>query len=163
MECQYAIDDFVNRRDTDAKTRVLERFAQWVEPVGEIIAATPAEDIVERPLCDRVPLQYWSKGRVTLLGDAAHPVVPSLGQGANMAFEDAYKLAECLDRASNPAAAFAAYEQSRIPRTTTIYDRSADVGRRAARPDSETIFKEMMKPAQMERDDFDAWLYSYQP
>lgn len=158
-----SIDDFVNRRDTDAKTRVLERFAQWVEPVGEIIAATPAEDIVERPLCDRVPLQYWSKGRVTLLGDAAHPVVPSLGQGANMAFEDAYKLAECLDRASNPAAAFAAYEQSRIPRTTTIYDRSADVGRRAAQPDSETIFKEMMKPAQMERDDFDAWLYSYQP
>jgi salicylate hydroxylase len=156
-------DDFVNRRDTDAKTRVLERFAQWVEPVGEIITATPAEDIVERPLCDRSPLQHWSKGRVTLLGDAAHPVVPSLGQGANMAFEDAYKLAECLDRAPNIAAAFAAYEQSRIPRTTAIYDRSADVGRRAYQPDSETIFKEMMKPSQMEQNDFDAWLYSYQP
>ena len=123
-------DDFVNRRDTDAKTRVLERFAQWAEPVGEIIAATPAEDIVERPLCDRVPLQHWSKGRVTLLGDAAHPVVPSLGQGANMAFEDAYELAECLDRAPNTAAAFADYERSRIPRTTAIYDRSADVGDR---------------------------------
>ena len=65
-------DDFVNRRDTDAKTRVLERFAQWVEPVGEIIAATPASAIVERPLSDRAPLQHWSKGHVTLLGDAAH-------------------------------------------------------------------------------------------
>ena len=155
-------DDFVNRRDTDAKTRVLERFAQWVEPIGEIIAATPAAAIVERPLSDRSPLQHWSKGNVTLLGDAAHPVVPSLGQGANMAFEDAHKLAECLD-APNITAALAAYEQSRIPRTTAIYDRSADVGRRAYQPDSETIFKEMMKPAQMAHDDFEAWLYSYQP
>lgn len=86
-------DDFVHQRATTPKTRVLEQFADWAEPVGAIIEATPTEDIVEQPICDRLPLQRWSEGRVTLLGDAAHAVVPSLGQGANMAFEDAYELA----------------------------------------------------------------------
>jgi len=67
-------DDYVNRRATDAKTHVLKIFAGWAEPVGAIIAATPA--YCRAPICDRPPLDRWSKGRVTLLGDAAHPVVP---------------------------------------------------------------------------------------
>jgi len=156
-------DDFVHQRKTDAKTRVLERFAEWAEPVADIIKATPEEDIVERPICDRPPLQHWSKGSVTLLGDAAHSVVPSLGQGANMAFEDAYELAECLSVAPNVAAALSAYEKSRIPRTTAIYERSTDQGHRAYQPDSETTLSEMMKISQANQNDFEAWLYSYPP
>lgn len=156
-------DDYVNRRATDAKTHVLKIFAGWAEPVGAIIAATPAADIVERPICDRPPLDRWSKGRVTLLGDAAHPVVPSLGQGANTAFEDAYELAECLAVAPNIEAALNAYENSRIPRTAIIYDRSATQGYKAYQPDSENTFTEMMKPSFRSQDDFEAWLYRYNP
>ncbi|PSB42765.1 FAD-binding monooxygenase [Cyanosarcina cf. burmensis CCALA 770] len=156
-------DDYVNRRATDAKTHALEILAGWAEPVGAIIAATPAADIVERPICDRSPLDRWSKGRVTLLGDAAHPVVPALGQGANTAFEDAYELAECLAVAPNIEAALNAYENSRIPRTAIIYDRSATQGYKAYQPDSENTFTEMMKPSFRSQDDFEAWLYRYNP
>lgn len=156
-------DDPVCQQATDAKTRVMETFAGWAEPVGEIVEATLADDIVERPIWDRPPLQSWSKGRVTLLGDAAHPVVPSLGQGANMAFEDAYELSVCLLCAPTIEMALNAYENSRIPRTEVIYDRSATQGYRSYQPDSETTFREMMKPNQINQDEFQAWLYNYKP
>jgi salicylate hydroxylase len=156
-------DDFVHQRRIIPKARVLERFADWAEPVGAIIKATPAADIVERPICDRLPLDLWSKGRVTLLGDAAHPVVPSLGQGANTAFEDAYELAECLAVAPNIEAALNTYENSRIPRTAVIYDRSAAQDCSAYQPDSENTFTEIMKPSFRSQDDFEAWLYRYNP
>jgi salicylate hydroxylase len=155
--------EFSRQAPPNPRLRVLEAFANWAEPVTEIIAATPEADIVERPIHDRPPLPHWSQGRVTLLGDAAHPVVPSLGQGANMAFEDAYELAACLAIAPKIETALNMYENSRIPRTTEIYDRSAEQGRLAYQPDSETIFGEMMKPSQMSQDDFEAWLYRYQP
>lgn len=156
-------DDSVCQRATDAKDRVLEIFAEWTEPVGAILKATPAEDIVERPICDRTPLPRWSSGRVTLLGDAAHPVVPSLGQGANTAFEDAYELAECLSGAPSIQAALEAYDRRRIPRTEAIYTRSANLGERSYKPDSEATFREMMKASQMNQDEFQEWLYSYKP
>ena len=78
------------------KNLVLDTYSGWGDLVESIVKATPAADIVERPICDRPPLRHWSRGRVTLLGDAAHPVVPTLGQGANMTFEDAYEIAEFL-------------------------------------------------------------------
>jgi len=156
-------DDSVCQRATDAKARMLEIFAEWTEPVEAILKATPADDIVERPICDRIPLPRWSSGRVTLLGDAAHPVVPSLGQGANSAFEDAYELAECLSSAPSIEGALEAYEHSRIPRLEAIYTQSADRGERSYKQDSETVFREMMKPSQMNQDKFEEWLYSYKP
>jgi len=156
-------DDSVCERATDAKARMLEIFAEWTEPVEAILKATPAEDIVERPICDRIPLPRWSSGRVTLLGDAAHPVVPSLGQGANSAFEDAYELAECLSSAPSIEGALEAYDRRRIPRLEAIYTQSAHRGERSYKPDSETVFREMMKPSQMNQDEFEEWLYSYKP
>jgi salicylate hydroxylase len=76
----------------------------------------------------RAPLPKWSVGRVSLLGDACHPTVPFLGQGANMAIEDAYVLAACLAQgARDPAAALARYEEARRERTTTIVRRSAEL------------------------------------
>ncbi len=156
-------DDFVHQKSKTPKTRVLERFADWADPVGAIVEATPADKIVELPICDRPPLQTWSKGRVVLLGDAAHPVVPSLGQGANMAFEDACELAACLSTASDIETALKNYEKRRIPRTTTIYDRSATAGYRSYQPDSETTMREMMTSPQMSENEFETWLYGYQP
>lgn len=157
-----SIDDFVHQWAKTPKNRVLERFGEWAEPVGALIKATPANSIVERPICDRPPLKRWSEGRVTLLGDAAHPVVPSLGQGANMAFEDADELATCLATASNIEAALKAYENSRIPRTAIIYERSATVGYRSYQSDSEKTLSEMIN-SQISQDEFQAWLYRYQP
>lgn len=149
MERQCLIDDFIHQWATTPKTGVLERFADWAEPVGAIIEATPADDIVEQSICDRPPLQRWSEGTVVLLEDAAHPVVPSLGQGANMAFEDAYKLAVCISATSNIGTALKAYQNSHIPRTTVIYEHSATVGYRSYQLDSETTLSEMMKLSQM--------------
>ena len=67
---------------------------------------------------DRDPLPRWTSGRVTLLGDAAHPMMPTLAQGAAMAIEDAAVLAGALAAAPNdPVAAMRHYETVRRPRT----------------------------------------------
>ena len=72
-------------------------------------------------LFDRDPLPSWNKGRVTLLGDAAHPMLPFLGQGAAMGFEDAWVLARELARSCKDVpAALMAYEAERRPRTTKV-------------------------------------------
>jgi salicylate hydroxylase len=72
-------------------------------------------------LCDREPIKEWSKGRVTLLGDAAHPMLQYLAQGANMAIEDAVQLAEELGvEPDDPAAAFQRYQQARYLRTARV-------------------------------------------
>jgi salicylate hydroxylase len=146
-----------------AKLRVLETFSGWAEPLPTIINHTPAELIVERPICDRPPLKAWSQGRVTLLGDAAHPVVPSMGQGANMAFEDACEFARCLAQSSTIEAAFHAYETRRIPRTEVIYTRSAYQGDRAYQADSEAVLREVLEISQLSQEAFDHWLYEYKP
>ena len=141
----------------DVKNRVLETYSGWADLVDAIIKATPAQDIVERTICDRPPVRTWTKGRVTLLGDAAHPVVPALGQGANMAFEDAYELAAFLSTAPNIDAGLRAYEESRIPRTEAISVRSAKQGFSSYKPDSDETL------AEISEGEFQAWLYGYQP
>lgn len=72
-------------------------------------------------LCDRDPVRHWSEGRVTLLGDAAHPMLPYLAQGACMAVEDSVCLAALLAEAPDDAhSAFLAYENARYPRTSSV-------------------------------------------
>jgi salicylate hydroxylase len=147
----------------EVKSRVLEVFAGWAEPVQGVVEATDANDIVERPIYDRPPLQTWSQGRVTLLGDAAHPVVPVLGQGANTAFEDAWELGECLAHAPSIEAALARYENSRIQRTQVIQARSAFQGARSYDADAETFLRGVTQQAQMNQSEFEEWLYNYKP
>jgi 2-polyprenyl-6-methoxyphenol hydroxylase-like FAD-dependent oxidoreductase len=74
----------------------------------------------EYPMCDRDPLPRWSEGRVTLLGDAAHPMYPVGSNGASQAILDARALADQLAGAASPAAALAAYEAERRPLTAAI-------------------------------------------
>lgn len=109
-----SIDDFSNQRGISPKNRVLKRFFDWTDPIGAIVAATPEEAILETPLCDRFSLQRWSQGRVTLIGDAAHPILPALEQGVNVIIEDAHKLADCLATASDVETALKAYDNRRI-------------------------------------------------
>ena len=93
-------------------------FASWPEPARAIIAAVEAP--WRSALYDRPPLQRWSKGRATLLGDAAHPMLPFLAQGAAMAIEDAAALAESLDGASDIPAALLSYEKRRLLRNSKV-------------------------------------------
>jgi len=72
-------------------------------------------------LHDRDPMQQWTRGRVTLLGDAAHPMMPTLAQGGCMAIEDGWSIARCIDEnPGDPAAALQAYEAERRPRTSQV-------------------------------------------
>ena len=81
-------------------------------------------------LFDRDPLPTWSRQRVTLLGDAAHPMLPFLGQGVAMAIEDAYVLARELARSPHDiASALRAYEAERVPRTSQVQMASRERGR----------------------------------
>jgi salicylate hydroxylase len=79
----------------------------------------------------RDAMQQWSWGRVTLLGDACHPTLPFLAQGAVMAVEDGYIIARCIEKhESELALALKKYEAARIERTTSIVLRSNENGRR---------------------------------
>ena len=112
------------------KRDLLNTFSGWPEQVPEIIEATPQEHIFHQDLYDRKPLKRWREGRVTLLGDAAHPTTPTLGQGAGMAIEDGVVLGRelaglgSLSARGTVEAALVSYENKRIPRTTLIVKRS---------------------------------------
>src|SRR6476659_4717108 len=96
----------------------VERFSVPYVDVRGLISATA--EIYEYPTCDRDPLPYWSRGRVTLLGDAAHPMYPVGSNGASQAILDARALADALARAEHPRQALVAYEQKRLPMTAEI-------------------------------------------
>ncbi|HEY7592284.1 MAG TPA: flavin-dependent oxidoreductase [Actinophytocola sp.] len=84
----------------------------------ELILAT--EQIFEFPMCDRDPAPYWTRHRVTLLGDAAHPMYPMGSNGAGQAILDARSLADHLARHADPASALRAYELERLPATSEV-------------------------------------------
>ena len=93
------------------------RAGMWQAPARELISA--AESWQKWALHDVAPLGPWGRGPVTLLGDAAHAMLPYLGQGAAMAIEDAAVLALCLERTpDDPTAAMRAYEGKRRARTS---------------------------------------------
>lgn len=117
---------FEKRRDF-----LLSEFDGWLYQVTKVIVATPSEKILQNDLVDRVPIKQWSKGRITLIGDAAHPTTPNLGQGACMAIEDAMVLARMLQKHKSHQEAFATYEKERLARTSRIVKMSWTVGRMA--------------------------------
>jgi 2-polyprenyl-6-methoxyphenol hydroxylase-like FAD-dependent oxidoreductase len=112
----------------EVKKMLLDIFGDWVEPTGGLIEATPEDRIFRRDIYDRDPLDWWGRGRVTLLGDSAHPITPNLGQGACQAIEGAVVLAKLLAQRSDPEDALKEYETSRIPRTSSFVKRSRLIG-----------------------------------
>ncbi|MGE0481663.1 MAG: FAD-dependent monooxygenase, partial [Phycisphaerae bacterium] len=88
-----------NGRDLDgraARTSLLSLFGDWFGPPRALLEATPDDAIIRNDILDRPPARNWGRGRITLLGDAAHPTTPNIGQGACMAIEDALVLARAL-------------------------------------------------------------------
>jgi 2-polyprenyl-6-methoxyphenol hydroxylase-like FAD-dependent oxidoreductase len=118
-----------NGRDNAARRKadVLKLFSGWQEPIATTIAATP--EILRNDILDRPPIRVWGRGCATLLGDAAHPTTPNLGQGACQAIEDAIVLADQLRRAGNTEGALRAYEKLRQRRTARITTESFRIGR----------------------------------
>ena len=96
----------------------VQRFRIPYVDAKALIEATP--EFWEYPMCDRDPLPRWSHGRVTLLGDAAHPMYPVGSNGASQAILDARCLADLLKNADHPVQALWAYEQERLPPTAQI-------------------------------------------
>ncbi|KAL0956145.1 hypothetical protein HGRIS_002308 [Hohenbuehelia grisea] len=128
-ESWRSLDD---EKQTQIKTG---EFSTWPFGAGELVKH--ADRIVKYGLYDRPELAAWHKDRVVLLGDAAHPTSPHLGQGANQAFEDVYHLVRVLLKynpdAGNPdtaalAKAFEEYENVRIPRSATLVKAARKMG-----------------------------------
>jgi salicylate hydroxylase len=136
-------------------------YSGWHDGVLEVLSA--ASSVSRWALHDRDTMTTWSRRRTTLVGDAAHPMLPFLAQGANQAIEDAAALAAYLREASadDVPAALRRYEEARIPRTAQVHQRSrentrtlhlADGGRQR---DRDSMLGPSHSLAGM------AWLYGY--
>jgi salicylate hydroxylase len=146
----------------------LAEYQGWHPTIRKVMAATPR--VLRQALYDREPLPDWQAGRVVLLGDAAHPMMPFLAQGAAQSIEDAYVLAGCLAAAPDqPEAALARYVKLRQPRTAWMQHLSrreeelyqmtdaAAIAARNARMRENRIPEQATFPPEQER------LYSYDP
>jgi 2-polyprenyl-6-methoxyphenol hydroxylase-like FAD-dependent oxidoreductase len=111
------------------RTDLERHLAGYGAPVAEIVTATPPAEVLVHRLHDRRPVSGWSRGRTTLLGDAAHPMLPFLGQGACAALEDAVALAAAFERNPQVEDGLAAYELARYARTAELIAGSARAAR----------------------------------
>lgn len=136
---------------------VQAEFAEFCPEVQQILAATPPENLFRWGLFDRQPLARWTRGRATLLGDAAHPMTPFLAQGAAMAIEDAMILARAMQAAADWPEALARYEAARRERATFVMLESHANARRMYTRDPDNY------NASAHRNEEAIGLYAYNP
>jgi 2-polyprenyl-6-methoxyphenol hydroxylase-like FAD-dependent oxidoreductase len=117
---------YATQREGDSRD-LLEIFGDWAAPVPEILRRST--DVLRHRLYDRPPARRWAEGRVALLGDAAHPMLPFLGQGACQAIEDAVALGDAVRTHGAVPDALRAYEQARRRRAAMLVKRSRAAGR----------------------------------
>ena len=140
----------------------LRAFDGWHPQVRTLIGAVREPYVWA--LFDRAPLEHWSVGRVTLLGDACHAMLPFMAQGAAMAIEDGATLTACLSQTADVGEALLRYERLRIARTARIHGLSADNKTRFHLPDG---FEQRRRDAEMAAGTTDwsfaavAWIYEY--
>lgn len=118
----------------DKKERLLKLFGSWCSEVVTLISETPEDMVLQRDIYDRDMIYSWGVGHVTLLGDAAHPMQPNLGQGGCMAIEDCYQLILELDKinengadvclSNEVASALKRYEEKRMFRVRLVHTMS---------------------------------------
>lgn len=114
------------KRTTDC---VLSHFKDWAEPVNTLIKNTLEERLILTNINYDPHINKMVKGNIVLLGDAAHPITPDVGQGACQAIEDAYVLAECLSQNKTIAEGLNSYENKRLPRVKSISETSFRTGK----------------------------------
>jgi 2-polyprenyl-6-methoxyphenol hydroxylase-like FAD-dependent oxidoreductase len=106
--------------ETGEVSELQRDFAPWCQTIHTLLEAANEDTCFKWALFDRDPMKHWSKGRVTLLGDACHPMLPFMAQGACMAIEDAWVVATWIDELQDAEAAFIAYETERSKRTGRV-------------------------------------------
>ncbi|MFF2009797.1 FAD-dependent monooxygenase [Streptomyces sp. NPDC058195] len=112
------------------KAELLRRFGDWHDPIPSVIAAAAREQVLRNDVHHLTdPLPAFHRGRTVLVGDGAHAMAPSLGQGGNQAIEDAVVLAHRLPPDGDLGAGVAAYTADRLPRTSAIVRKSARTAR----------------------------------
>jgi 2-polyprenyl-6-methoxyphenol hydroxylase-like FAD-dependent oxidoreductase len=109
------------------KQKLKRLFGNWHYPIPELIENS--ENILKNSLSDRIPHKGWTKGNITLIGDAAHPTTPNLGQGGCMAIEGAYLLAKCINKYGLSSKAYEIYEKYQFPRSKEIINESLKLGK----------------------------------
>ena len=109
------------------KNKLNRLFGDWHYPIPDLMNNT--EVILKNSLIDRKPHKGWSKGNAILLGDAAHPTTPNLGQGGCMAIEGAYILAKSIQKYGLTKKAFNRYEELQYPRSENIVNESLKLGK----------------------------------
>ncbi len=109
------------------KEKLNRLFGDWHYPISNLINNT--EHILKNSLIDRKPRKGWTKGNVTLIGDAAHPTTPNLGQGGCVAIEGAYILAKSIQKYGLTQKAFERYEELQYPRSENIVNESLKLGK----------------------------------
>lgn len=105
------------------------RYAEWAEPIGALLAATDPAAVLRNDIYDRELATVWSRGAVTLVGDAAHPMRPHLGQGGCQGIEDAAVLAYLVAGAADLPTAFARFAEVRRARVRALVRESRLIGR----------------------------------
>lgn len=138
----------------EAKERLKQYFEGW-DLALHVLEVTEPDAILERRVVDLPVLDRWAYGRVVLLGDAVHAVVPSLGQGANLAFEDAWELACQLAAQPTLRSALESYEAVRVPRAQAIATQSSTQSAR-------TYAKQAPPPKWGDAAGFYDYMYSYE-
>jgi salicylate hydroxylase len=135
-----------------------QAFEGWDPRIGQVLAQV--DQTFRWALYDREPLSTWSRGRLTLLGDAAHPMLPHLGQGANQSIEDGMALATILSMvdASAVPAALLAYERLRRERVAEIQRGARQNGLRV---DSDVADLEVRDAELAAHAEFRKQLYAY--
>ena len=104
------------------------KFASWAAPIPAMLAATDPAEVLRNDLYDRSPARRWAAGPVVLVGDAAHPMRPHLGQGGGQALEDAAVLGEFVKGSSDLPTAFASFASFRRRRVRAIAGESRLIG-----------------------------------
>jgi salicylate hydroxylase len=124
---------------------VLETFSDYNQQVKNIILATPPEGCYKWGIFTRKPINKWSSERVTLLGDAAHPLEPFMGQGASMAIEDGVVLGRIIEDSDDFIEIIERYETARIERSHFVTEHSKKAGQRFTGTNPDAYTKEKHK------------------
>jgi 2-polyprenyl-6-methoxyphenol hydroxylase-like FAD-dependent oxidoreductase len=112
----------------DHRSFLLERFHSWHEPIPTLLGRTAEDALVPTPVYFRPPPKWITSGRVALIGDAAHPMTPDLGQGGCQAIEDAVVLAECLSVSTDIALALGEFQRRRLGRIRRVVREARKLG-----------------------------------